>query len=107
MTVRCDRCQKEFPNLLKEKTKQIGGTTIIHTFLQCPKCGEVYTVCYNSNSTLTLAKQIRKRTAELRNIKDEKQYGKKLKEINKKQKRLEKEMKILQTKYQEYFRKEQ
>lgn len=76
---------------------------MIHTYLQCPGCGAMYTVCYDTPSTLVLKKQIRKHTAMLQTIRDENHYKKKLKEIEKKKKRLGREMKILQSKYCEYF----
>lgn len=106
MKVTCDRCHKEFNNVLKEKEKQIDGQYIIRTYLECPHCGEQYNVCYDSQSTLVLKKQIRRHTAMLGTIRDEHQYRRKLKDlkdIEKKQKRLEREMKILQTKYCKYF----
>ena len=106
MKVTCDRCHKEFNNLLKEETKTIEGQEIIHTFLQCSHCGMIYTVCYDSPSTLVLKKQIRRHTAMLQTIRDEHQYKRKLKDIEKKQKRLEREMKILQSKYSPYFEEE-
>ena len=87
MKVTCDRCHKEFNNLLKEKEKQIDGQCIIRTYLECPHCGEQYNVCYDSQSTLVLKKQIRRHTAMLGTIKDENQYRRKLKDIEKKQKR--------------------
>lgn len=107
MKVRCNRCERQFDNLLKEETKQIDGRLIIHTFLQCPYCKQVYSVCYHDYSTLAITKQIRKRTAKLRNIKDLKQYEKELRKIQNKQKQLERNMKILQTKYQNYFRRKE
>lgn len=85
--------------MLKEKEKQIDGQCIIRTYLECPHCGEQYDVCYDSQSTLVLKKQIRRHTAMLGTIRDEHQYRRKLKD----QKRLEREMKILQTKYCKYF----
>ena len=91
---------------MKEETKTIEGQEIIHTFLQCSHCGMVYTVCYDSPSTLVLKKQIRRHTAMLQTIRDEYRYKKKLKDIEKKQKRLEREMKILQSKYSPYFEEE-
>lgn len=106
MKVTCDRCHKEFDNILKEKEKQIDGQCIIRTYLECPHCGEQYGVCYDSQSTLVLKKQIRRHTAMLGTIRDEHQYRRKLKDIEKKQKRLEREMKILQTKYCKYFEEE-
>lgn len=103
MKVTCDRCCKEFDNLLKEEEKTIEGQKVIYTYLQCPYCKKVFTVCYNTESTLVLSKQIRKHISLLQTIKDEKQYERKLKEVKKKQKRLEREMKINQTKYSMYF----
>lgn len=91
---------------MKEETKTIEGQEIIHTFLQCSHCGMIYTVCYDSPSTLVLKKQIRRHTAMLQTIRDEHQYKRKLKDIEKKQKRLEREMKILQSKYSPYFEEE-
>lgn len=91
---------------MKEETKTIEGQEIIHTFLQCSYCGMIYTVCYDSPSTLVLKKQIRRHTAMLQTIRDEKQYRNKLKDIEKKKKRLEREMKILQSKYSPYFEEE-
>lgn len=91
---------------MKEETKTIEGQEIIHTFLQCSHCGIIYTVCYDSPSTLVLKKQIRRHTAMLQTIRDEHQYKRKLKDIEKKQKRLEREMKILQSKYSPYFEEE-
>lgn len=91
---------------MKEETKTIEGQEIIHTFLQCSRCGMIYTVCYDSLSTLVLKKQIRRHTAMLQTIRDEHQYKRKLKDIEKKQKRLEREMKILQSKYSPYFEEE-
>ena len=91
---------------MKEETKTIEGQEIIHTFLQCSHCGIIYTVCYDSPSTLVLKKQIRRHTAMLQTIRDEHQYKRKLKDIEKKRKRLEREMKILQSKYSPYFEKE-
>lgn len=88
---------------MKEETKTIEGQEIIHTFLQCSHCGMVYTVCYDSPSTLVLKKQIRRHTAVLQTIRDEHQYKRKLKDIEKRQKRLEREMKILQAKYCKCF----
>lgn len=106
MKVTCDKCHKEFDNILKEKEKQIDEQCIIRTYLECPHCGEQYVVCYDSQSTLVLKKQIRRHTAMLGTIRDEHQYRRKLKDIEKKQKRLEREMKILQTKYCKYFEEE-
>lgn len=103
MKVTCDRCHKEFNNLLKEQTKQIDGQEIIRTYIECPHCKAQYTVCYDCQSTLVLKKQIRRHTAMLQTIKDENQYRRKLKDIEKKQKRLEREMKVLQTKYSKQF----
>ena len=91
---------------MKEETKTIEGQEVIHTFLQCPHCGMIYTVCYDSPSTLVLKKQIRRHTAMLQTIRDEHRYKRKLKDIEKKQKRLEREMKILQSKYSPYFEEE-
>lgn len=91
---------------MKEETRTIEGQEIMHTFLQCSHCGMIYTVCYDSLSTLVLKKQIRRHTAMLQTIRDEHQYKRKLKDIEKKQKRLEREMKILQSKYSPYFEKE-
>ena len=91
---------------MKEETKIIEGQEIIHTFLQCSHCGMVYTVCYDSPSTLVLKKQICRHTAMLQTIRDEHQYKRKLKDIEKRQKRLEREMKILQSKYSLYFEEE-
>ena len=91
---------------MKEETKTIEGQEVIHTFLQCSHCGMVYTVCYDSPSTLVLKKQIRRHTAMLQTIRDEHRYKRKLKDIEKKQKRLEREMKILQSKYSPYFEEE-
>lgn len=91
---------------MKEETKTIEGQEVIHTFLQCSHCGMIYTVCYDSPSTLVLKKQIRRHTAMLQTIRDEHQYKRKLKDIEKKQKRLEREMKILQSKYSPYFEEE-
>ena len=48
---------------------------------------------------LVLKKQIKKRTEELKTIKNESQYKRKLKDISKKQKRLERETKILENKF--------
>lgn len=106
MKVTCDRCHKEFDNLLKEKTKTIEGQEIIQTYLQCSHCGEIYVVCFDSPSTLVIKKQIRRHIAMLQTIRDEHQYRKKQKDIEKKQKRLEREMKILQSKYHRYFEEE-
>ena len=106
MKVTCDRCHKEFNNLLKEETKTIEGQEVIHTFLRCSHCGMVYTVGYDSPSTLVLKKQIRRHTATLQTIRDVHRYKRKLKDIEKKQKRLEREMKILQSKYSSYFEEE-
>lgn len=91
---------------MKEETKTIEGQEVIHTFLQCSHCGMIYTVCYDSPSTLVLKKQIRRHTAMLQTIRDEQQYKRKLKDIEKKKKRLEREMKILQSKYSSYFEEE-
>ena len=91
---------------MKEETKTIEGQEIIHTFLQCSHCGMIYTVCYDSPSTLVLKKQIRRHTAMLQTIRDEHRYKRKIKDIEKKQKRLEREMKILQSKYSPYFEEE-
>lgn len=91
---------------MKEETKTIEGQEIIHTFLQCSHCGIIYTVCYDSPSTLVLKKQICRHTAMLQTIRDEHQYKRKLKDIEKKRKRLEREMKILQSKYSPYFEEE-
>ena len=107
MIVTCDRCHKDFNNVLKEQEKQIDGQDVIRTYLQCSHCGAQYNVCYDSPSTIVLKKQIRKHTAILGTIRDETQYKRKLKDIRKKQKRLEREMKILQTKYYKYFEEEE
>lgn len=89
--------------MLKEKEKQIDGQSVIRTYLQCPRCGAQYSVCYDSPSTLALKKQIRKHTVMLGTIRDENQYKRKAKDIEKKKRRLEREMKILQTKYYKHF----
>lgn len=103
MKVTCDRCHREFNNLLKEQTKQIDEQEIIKTYIECPYCKTQYTVCYDCQSTLVLKKQIQKHITMLQTIKDKNQYKTKLKNIEKKQKRLEREMKILQTKYSKQF----
>ena len=94
MKVTCDRCHKEFDNVLKEKEKQIDGKCIIRTYIECPHCGEQYNVCYDSQSTLVLKKQIRRHTVMLGTIKDEYQYRRKLKEQKNKKKLLVRVMKI-------------
>lgn len=99
----CNKCDKEFDNLLKQETKEVEGVEITHTYLQCPNCGEVYTVCYDSIATIVLKKQIRKCVVALQTIKDNRRYEQKLKEIKKKQNRLERETNILQSKYCKYF----
>lgn len=89
--------------MLNEEEKRIDGKEIIKTYLLCPYCGEKYTVCFNSYSTLVLAKQICRQIAQLQTIKDVKQYERKSKDIRKKQNRLEREMKILREKYSKEF----
>lgn len=106
MKVTCDGCHKEFYNILKETEKQVDGQKIIRTYLECPHCRKQYDVCYDSQSTLVLKKQIRKHITMLETIRDEQKYRRKLKDIEKKKKRLEREMNILQTKYEKDFREE-
>ena len=88
---------------MKEETKKIDGQEITRTYFECPHCGEQYNVCYDSQSTLALKKQIRKNVEDIKTIRDQKKYYEKQQIIKKKQKRLEREMKILQSKYFMYF----
>lgn len=99
MIVTCDKCGCEFTVMLKEEQKKIDGIEVTRTFLECPECGQQYNSFYDSQSTLVLKKQIKKRTEELKTIKNESQYKRKLKDISKKQKRLERETKILENKF--------
>ena len=105
--ITCDKCRREFYSLLKEETKKIDGQEITRTYFECPHCGEQYNVCYDSQSTLALKKQIRKNVEDIKTIRDQKKYYEKQQIIKKKQRRLEREMRILQTKYAENFKHEQ
>lgn len=98
----CDKCQTEFYSLLHEEEQTIDGVKVIQTYLQCPSCEHKYVVCYDTDATLALKKQIRKCVASLKE-KKESQYYNELKKIKKKQKRLERESKLLQTKYEGQF----
>ena len=102
----CDRCKRQFNERLYEQTKSVEGNEVIRTYLKCPYCKEVYTVCYDTQATLALKKQIRKNTALLSQIKNETKYKNELKRIEKRQRRLSKEMKVVETKYKEEFEKE-
>lgn len=102
----CDRCKKQFNERLHEQTKNIEGNEVIRTYLKCPYCKETYSVCYDTQATLVLKKQIRKNTALLSQIKNEQKYKNELKRIEKRKIRLSKAMKVVETKYKEEFEKE-
>lgn len=96
-------CHKDFENVPKERTKTVGGQEIKHIFLECPDCGRIYTICFESPSTKVLKKQIRKCTESLGEIRDEQKYKEKLKQIKKKKRRLQREMDIVRSKYENFF----
>lgn len=100
MKVTCDRCHKEFEiQRIEEQTKTINGVEVVKTYFSCPCCGTKYTICYDTTSTFALKKQIKKKIAQLGDIRDPKQYQRKLTNIKKSQNRLQKEQKIIQSKY--------
>lgn len=99
MIVTCDKCHKPIDILLKEEEKAVEGQNIIRTYMECPYCKKQYDISYDSQSTLVLKKQIRRKQYALGTIKDEKQYNRELRGISKRKNRLDREMKILQSKY--------
>ena len=104
--VKCDKCKKEFNERIYEQNKKFGNLKVTKTFLMCPYCHTKFTICFDTDATLSKKKQIRKNTALLKTITDEREHKKQVKIIEKRKKKLEREMKILQTKYARDFMEE-
>lgn len=106
MIVTCNRCGKEFPNMLKEETKQVDGFEIIITYQECPYCGEVFPCYVDTAETVSMKKQIRKQREAYKTLNSPKQKAKKFADIKKKQKRLRDKMCRLEAKYLKTFMEE-
>ena len=73
MIVTCDKCHKPIDILLKEEEKAVEGQNIVRTYMECPYCKKQYDISYDSQSTLVLKKQIRRKQYALGNKQEKEQ----------------------------------
>lgn len=104
--VKCDKCNKDFQERIYEQNKMFGNLKVTKTFLRCPYCKKHFVICFDTDATIAKKKQIKKKTAMLSEIGNNKEGKRLAKEIEKSKKKLEREMKILQTKYAREFMEE-